>query len=70
METTTFVTAVTGILTSIRSVGDFVWGLFTDFLGMILHTPLIAFPVLFGVLAGAIGIVFKMTRKFGVKGKR
>lgn len=70
MDTSTFVTGVTGIITSIGSVATFVWSLFSDFLGMILETPLIAFPVLFGVLAGAVAIVIKMTRNFGVKGKR
>lgn len=66
----TFLVGMSSLIGSIKSVGEFVWGLFGDFLGMILNNPVIAFPILFGVLAGAIGIVVKMTRKFGVKGKR
>lgn len=70
METSTMLAGVTSIFESITSVGTFVWGLFGDFLTMILSNALIAVPVLFSVLAGAIAIVYKLIRKFGVKGKR
>lgn len=66
---TTILAGVTSIFTSLGSVATFVWGLFGDFLGMILGNALIAVPVLFSVLAGAIAIVYKLIRKFGVKGK-
>ena len=70
MEGSTMLTTLTGIITSLGDVGTFVWGLFSDFLTMILENALIAFPVLFAVLAGAVFMVIKITRKFGVKGKR
>lgn len=70
MESSTILAGVTSIFESIGSVATFVWGLFGDFLEMILSNALIAVPVLFSVLAGAIAIVYKLIRKFGVKGKR
>lgn len=66
----TFASGITDIISSIGNVGTWVWSLFSDFLGMILTNPLIAFPVLFAVLAGGVGVVLKMIKKFGVKGKR
>lgn len=70
MEGTTMLNTITGIIESLGTVGTFVWGLFGDFLTMILENALIAFPVLFAVLAGAVFMVIKIIRKFGVKGKR
>lgn len=70
MDSNTFLTGVTSIFESIGTVSTFIWGLFSDFLGMILGNPLIAIPVLFSVLAGSVAVVLRMIRKFGVKGKR
>lgn len=70
MEGSTMITTLTGIIESLGTVSTFVWGLFSDFLTMILENALIAFPVLFAVLAGAVFMVIKIVRKFGVKGKR
>ena len=70
MEGNAMLTTLTGIIESLGTVGTFVWGLFADFLTMILDNALIAFPVLFAVLAGAVFMVIKIVRKFGVKGKR
>lgn len=66
----TFTSGITGIITSITTVSTWVWGLFSDFLGMIIANPLIAFPILFAILAGGVGVVLKMVKKFGVRGKR
>lgn len=68
-DSSTMLTALKGIITSLGEVSTFVWGLFGDFLEMILNNALIAFPVLFAVLAGAVFMVIKIIRKFGVKGK-
>lgn len=70
MDGTTLLAGVTSIFESIGTVATFIWGLFADFLSMILGNALIAIPVLFAVLAGSIAIVIKMVKKFGVKGKR
>lgn len=58
------------IITDMGTVNTFVWGLFQKFLTMIMENPLIAFPVLFAVLAAAVAIAVKVVRRFGVKGKR
>ena len=62
-----------GIATLIENIGTanaFIWSLFNKFLTMIMSDPLIAFPVLFSVLAGALYMVLRIIRKFGVRGKR
>ena len=58
------------IITDMGTVNTFVWGLFQKFLTMIIENPLIAFPVLFALLAAAILIAVKVVRRFGVRGKR
>lgn len=63
-------TGVGTIITDMGTVNTFVWGLFQKFLTMIMENPLIAFPVLFAVLAAAVAIAVKVVRRFGVKGKR
>lgn len=63
-------TGVDTIITDMGTVNNFVWGLFQKFLTMIMENPLIAFPVLFAVLAAAVAIAVKVVRRFGVKGKR
>ena len=70
LDAISFTDGVTGIITSITTVANWVWSLFSDLLTMIIQNPLIAFPVLFAVLAGGVAVVLKMVRKFGLKGKR
>lgn len=57
------------IISSIASVSDFIWSVFSSILGMILETPLIAFPVVLSIVCGSVLLVIKLIRKFGVKGK-
>lgn len=63
-------TGIGTIITDMGSVNTFVWGLFQKFLTMIIENPLIAFPVLFALLAAAVLIAVKVVRRFGVRGKR
>lgn len=70
LDATSFTDGVTGIISSVTTVANWVWSLFSDLLTMIIQNPLIAFPVLFAVLAGGVAVVLKMVRKFGLKGKR
>lgn len=70
MDASTLVTGITDILKSVGEANTFLWGLFADFLSMIMSNALIALPVLFAVLAGAIAVVVKVIRRFGVRGKR
>lgn len=66
----TMLEGVTAIITSLGDVSTFVWGLFSDFLSMIISNAVIAFPVLLAILSAAILIVVKIVRRFGVRGKR
>ena len=66
----TLASNVTGIVTSMGTANTFLWSLFEDFLNMIMSNALIAIPVLLAVLCGAIGVVVKIIRRFGVKGRR
>ena len=70
MDTSTLASGVSGIVTSMGTANTFIWGLFGDFLEMIMTNPLIAIPVLLAVLTGAISVVIRIIRRFGVKGKR
>ena len=70
MDTSTLASGVSGIVTSMGTANAFIWGLFGDFLEMIMTNPLIAIPVLLAVLTGAISVVIRIIRRFGVKGKR
>lgn len=63
-------TGIGTVITDMGSVNTFVWGLFQKFLTMIIENPLIAFPVLFALLAAAVLIAVKVVRRFGVRGKR
>mgnify|MGYP007084551767 CR=1 FL=1 len=58
------------IITDMGSVNTFIWGLFKGFLDLFIQYPLIAFPVLFALLAAAIAVAVKIVRRFGVRGKR
>lgn len=69
-ETGTLLSGVEAIITQMGTVNTFVWGLFQKFLTMIMENPLIAFPVLFAVLAAAVAIAVRVVRRFGVRGKR
>lgn len=73
MPTTTataLATGVSGVVSSMGAANSFLWSLFANFLSMIMDNALIAVPVLLAVLCGAIGIVVKIIRRFGVKGRK
>lgn len=62
-----------GLQTIIDSIGQangFIWGLFNGLLSMIMENALIAVPVLLAVLFGAVGVVMRVLRRFGVRGAR
>lgn len=64
-----FTDGVTEIVTDMGSVNEFIWSLFGDFLNLFVEYPLIAYPVLFAILGGAIALVVRIVRKFGVRGR-
>ena len=58
------------IASGIASVVTWFWGIFGDFFNIITSNSLILWPVIFAIVAGTIGGVLKVIRKFGVKGRR
>lgn len=64
-----FAEGVTQITTDLGTANGFIWSLFSDFLGLFVQYPLIAFPVLFGLLAGGIALVIRLVKRFGVRGR-
>ena len=58
------------IINSIGQANGFIWGLFNGILSMIMDNALIAVPVLLAVVFGAVGIVMRVLRRFGVRGAR
>lgn len=62
--------ALTDIVTGIGSVSTWFWGLFQDFLDMITSNSLLLWAVAFAIVAGSVGLMIKVVRKFGVKGHK
>ena len=61
---------LTDIVSGIGSVSTWYWGLFQDFLDMIVSNSLLLWAVAFAIVAGSVGLLVKVVRKFGVKGHR
>lgn len=62
--------SLTDIVSGIGSVSTWFWDLFSDFLDMITSNSLLLWAVAFAIVAGSVGLIIKVVRKFGVKGHR
>lgn len=62
--------SLTSIVDGIGSISTWFWGLFQDFLDMITGNSLLLWAVAFAIVAGSVGLLVKVVRKFGVKGHR
>ena len=60
---------ITAVLSALTSVTSMFWGLFTPFLSMITGHGLILWPVLVAVTAATVGLLVRVVKKFGVKGR-
>ena len=58
------------IVEGIGSVSTWFWSLFQDFLDMITSNSLLLWSVAFAIVAGSVGLLLKVVRRFGVKGHR
>lgn len=61
---------LTGIVTGIGGVSTWFWGLFADFVDMISENSLLLWVVAFAIVAGSVGLLIKVVRSFGLKGRR
>lgn len=64
------IASLNDIVTGIGSVSTWFWGLFQDFLNMITQNSVLLWTVAFAIVAGSVGLIVKVVRKFGVKGHR
>lgn len=64
------IASLNDIVTGIGSVSTWFWGLFQDFLDMITENSVLLWAVAFAIVAGSVGLIVKVVRKFGVKGHR
>lgn len=71
METTTVAMAtLTTLATDVGTVGTWFWGIFSNLMNTVSSNALILWPIIFAIVAGAVGLGLKVVRKFGIKGRR
>lgn len=61
---------ITDLIGFITEAIAFIWGLFGDFISEITANPLLVFMVVLAIVCGAIGLVIKIVKAFGLKGRR
>lgn len=61
---------LSSIVTGVGSVSTWFWGIFDDIFDFIVSNSLILWPVIFAIVAGAIGLGIKVIRRFGIRGRR
>ncbi len=61
---------MSSIISGVGSASTWFFGLFADMINMITSNNLLLFSVLFAIVAGTIGLVIKVIRRFGLKGRR
>jgi len=64
------IAALTDILAGLGTISPWFWGLFTGLVDLIAGNSLLLWSVILAMVAGTIGLVLKVVRKFGVKGRR
>ena len=62
--------SITTIITDLGGVSTWFWSLFTGLVDLIASNSLLLWAVVFAIVAGSTGLVLKVVRKFGVKGRR
>lgn len=61
---------MSSIISGVGSASTWFFGLFSDMIDMIVANNLLLFSVLFAIVAGTVGLVIRVIRKFGLKGRR
>ena len=60
----------TDIIAGLQQVSVWFWLRFTDIIDLIAGNSLLLWSVVVSIVAGTIGLIMKVVRKFGVKGRR
>lgn len=61
---------LSSIVSGVGSVSGWFWDIFGDIFNVIVSNSLILWPVIFAIVAGAIGLGIKVIRRFGIRGRR
>lgn len=71
METTPVSLAdISNLVSGMRSAMAWIWSLFTRIVDTIASNDLLLYPVLLFIVTGAIALVIKIVRAFGMKSRR
>ena len=62
--------ALTDVVSWLGSVGTWFWSLFSSFYNVVISNPLLLWVVLAAIVFMAIGLVIKVLKKFGLRGRR
>lgn len=62
--------SLASLATGIGDAAEWFWGVFTDLINTIATNDLLLWPVVFAIVAGAVGLAIKVIRRFGLKGRR
>ena len=62
--------SIADILAGLGQISPWFWGLFTDFIDLIASNSILLIAVIFAITAGVLGVVLKVIKRFGVKGRR
>jgi len=60
----------TDILAGLGSITPWFWARFTDLIDLITGNSLLLWSVVMAIVAGSVGLILKVVRRFGVKGRR
>lgn len=70
MDGSVTLASLANIATALTAAATWFWGVFTDLIDTIASNDLLLWPVIFAIAAGVIGLVIKVIRRFGLKGRR
>lgn len=65
-----YMAVLTTLISGITAASVFIFGLFTDFIDMIATNDILLYLVLFSMVAGSVGLVISLIKRFGLKGRR
>lgn len=60
----------TDIISGLGTVSTWFWARFTDLIDLIVANPLLLWSVVFAIVAGSVGVIMKVVKRFGIKGRR
>lgn len=65
-----FMSSLDTVISGITEASTWIFSLFKDFIDMIQGNSVLFYLVAFSIVAGSIGLVISLVRRFGLKGRR